>query len=165
MAKYENKRCNWSLDSLRIFSPRLSASTWCNYVFHWSCALRERNGAASKLHWIIMDKCGCSIYFWLMEACDFGAAASQLCPGVLYTKESPKGSSSEPKSPSPNALPASPRSNLHVPFGVPTAVYTKRKPVSSGNSITWCFPCISNLKCWGLSPYIRSPKPHGRLVG
>ena len=73
---------------------------------------------------------------WLLYPflADFGAAVAQLSLGALYTKESREGSSLEPKSPSPNGLPARPMSNLGMPFRVPIAAYTIRKTVSFRNS-------------------------------
>jgi hypothetical protein len=56
-------------------------------LFTQAIHLEKESGAASKMHHKSMEKLGCSIHFWPMEAGDFGSAASQLRLGVLCTQE------------------------------------------------------------------------------
>ena len=134
---------------IEVWTPWVSSALECHrpaaiMLFTQASHLEKETGAASKTHRKIMEKCGYSSHFWLMEACDFGAAVGQLRLGVLFTKASLEGCGLDPKSPVPNGLPARPMSNLLMPVGVPIAAFTKRKPVSTGNSHR-SFPCVSSL--------------------
>ena len=110
-------------------------------LFTQAIHLEKESGAASQVHRKLLKKLGYSINFWLMEACDFGAAVSQLRLGVLYTKETSENQLA-PQQPIPNYLPARPMSNLLMPFGVPAAAWTKMVPNSSGGHQR-CLPCVS----------------------
>jgi hypothetical protein len=74
--------------SSALISQQPGAILFFTQAFH----LERETGAASKAHRKLMEKWGYSTQFWLMEACDFGAAVAQLRLGVLYTQESSKGS-------------------------------------------------------------------------
>ena len=66
-----------------VWTPWVSSALDCRrpeaiMLFTQAVRLKRETGAAFKLHRKIVVKCGYSIHFWLMEACDFGVAISQL---------------------------------------------------------------------------------------
>jgi hypothetical protein len=138
-----------------ISSIRIDQRPEATLLFTQAAHLERESEAASKTHRKLMEKLGYSIHFWLMEACDFGAALSQMRLGVLYTKDD--SGPGEPTQPTPNTLPTRPMSNLLVPFGVPPAAWTKMKPTSQVPSRCY-LPCVSNSR-FGRSP-IFEPQGH-----
>lgn len=139
---------------VEVWSPWISAVSLDKrpaaiLVFTHAIHLEKESGVASKTHRKSMEKLGYAMYFWLMEACDFGSAVSQLRLGVLYTQVTP-GSQHEPELPAPNELPARPMSNLLMPVGVPPAAWTKMVPNTKSTNRR-CLPCVSNLG-FGFTP-------------
>jgi hypothetical protein len=144
--------------SSALTSQQPEAILFFTQAFH----LERETGAASKAHGKLMEKCGCSVQFWLMEACEFGAAVAQLRLGILCTQESSEGSLG-PTPPVPDGLPVRPMSNLLMPFGVPTAACTKMEPNLPENP-RQSFPCVSNQN-FGWSPTFDPPRPHAGCFG
>jgi hypothetical protein len=119
--------------------------------------LEMESGAASKTHRKSMEKLGYLMQFWLMEAGDFGSAASQLRLGALHTQETsdqPDG----PTQPAPNKLPVRPMSNLLMPFGVPSAAWTKMVPKVVATD-SRCLPCVSKLSFGRAAPIFDPQEP------
>jgi hypothetical protein len=134
--------CKTDVWSPWISSVPLTKRPTAILFFTQAIHLEKESGAISQAHRKSMERLGYKIQFWLMEACDFGAAVSQLRLGVLYTQETSTDAPG-PHQPTPNELPSRPMSNLLMPFGVPSAAYTKMVPHSE-SADPRCLPCVSN---------------------
>jgi hypothetical protein len=132
-------------------------------LFTQAIHLEKESGPASKEHRKFMERLGYSIRFWLMEACDFGAAISQLRLGVLYIQEE-SAVMLGPKQPTPNELPPRPMSNLLMPFGVPSAAWTKKVP-NSKHPDPRGLPCISHLGFGRSDPIFDPQGPMPDVLG
>jgi hypothetical protein len=125
------EECRIEIWSLWISSAPLRKQPETILFFTEAKHLGRESGAVSKPHRKHMEKLGYSIRFWLMEACNFGAAVAQLRLGAMYTRDAFEGKEG-PTQPTPNHLPARLMRNLWMPFGVPSMAWTKMVPNSPG---------------------------------